>query len=85
MKEGPRKEGLRNKAYPVKIEYDEDDAVFVVEFPDLPGCSASGTTVAEAYENAQRAKNEWLRVTLEEKLPVPEPSRKEGLRNKAPE
>jgi predicted RNase H-like HicB family nuclease len=66
---------LKALHYPVKIEYDDEDALFVAEFPDLPGCSAPGSTVTEAYEGAQRAKGEWLRVTLEQGLPVPKPSK----------
>ncbi len=61
--------------YPVRIEYDDEDALFVAEFLDLPGCSATGSTVAEAYERAQEAKSEWLRLTLEQGLPVPKPSK----------
>src|ERR1035441_854314 len=68
-------EDLKAMQYPVKIEYDDDDALFVAEFPDLPGCSAPGSTVTEAYEGAQKAKGEWLRVTLEQGLPVPKPSK----------
>jgi predicted RNase H-like HicB family nuclease len=68
-------EDLKAVQYPVKIEYDDEDALFVAEFPDLPGCSAPGSTVSEAYDAAQRAKSEWLRVTLEQGLPVPKPSK----------
>jgi len=68
-------EDLQALDYPVKIEYDKEDGLFVAEFLDLPGCSAAGSTVAEAYETAQQAKAEWLRVTLEQGLPVPKPSK----------
>ena len=68
-------EDLKAPDYPVKIEYDDEDALFVAEFLDLPGCSATGSTVAEAYERAQETKVEWLRVTLERGLPVPKPSK----------
>jgi predicted RNase H-like HicB family nuclease len=61
--------------YPVRIEYEEDDGLFVADFLDLPGCSATGSTVSEAYERAQEAKAEWLRVTVDQDLPVPEPSK----------
>src|ERR1017187_192856 len=74
MKTNPL-EDLSGVAYPVRIEYDGEDAVFVADFLDLPGCSATGATVAEAYENALAAKAEWLRVTVEQGLPVPKPSK----------
>lgn len=68
-------EDLKALNYPVRIEYDPQDSLFVVDFLDLPGCSASGSTVTEAYENAQEAKAEWLQVALQQDLPIPNPSK----------
>jgi antitoxin HicB len=68
-------EDLKALAFPVKIDYDDEDALYVAEFPDLPGCSATGSTVTEAYDNAQLAKAAWLQVTLQQGLPIPKPSR----------
>jgi predicted RNase H-like HicB family nuclease len=68
-------EDLKALDYPLRIEYDDEDGLFVAEFLDLPGCSATGSTVAEAYERAQEAKAEWLRVTLDQGLPVPKSSK----------
>src|SRR5712692_5611976 len=70
-------EQLKARDYPVKISFDEQDKVYVAGFFDLPGCSAYGDTVQEAYRRAQEAKAEWLRVTLEQGLPIPEPSKTE--------
>ena len=66
-----------NPNYPVKIDFDEQDQLYTAEFLDLPGCSASGETVEEAYERAQTAKQEWLRLSTEQGLPIPKPSRPE--------
>lgn len=68
-------ESLKALNYPVRIEYDSEDSLFVADFLDLPGCSASGSTVAEAFDRAQEAKAEWLQVALEQGLPIPKPSR----------
>ena len=68
-------EDLMALDYPVRIEYENEDGLFVADFPDLPGCSAMGSTVGETCENAQTAKVGWLRVTLEQGLPVPKPSK----------
>jgi antitoxin HicB len=65
----------RKLDYPVKIERDPDEGIFTAAFLDLPGCSADGPTVADAYEDAMRAKDEWLRVTIEQGLPIPPPSK----------
>jgi antitoxin HicB len=64
--------------YPVKIEFDRADKVFTADFFDLPGCSATGSTVEEAYDAVQRAKEEWLRLTEEQGLPIPKPSTTES-------
>jgi antitoxin HicB len=67
---------LNGLEYPAKIEFDTEDQVYTVEFLDLPGCSAYGDTVEEAYKNAVDAKKEWLKVTVEQDLPVPTPSKR---------
>ncbi|MBZ5503790.1 MAG: type II toxin-antitoxin system HicB family antitoxin [Acidobacteriia bacterium] len=67
-------EAVNKLSYPVKIQFDLADNEFVAEFLDLPGCSAAGSTVAEAYERAQNAKAEWLRVAFQQGLPIPKPS-----------
>jgi predicted RNase H-like HicB family nuclease/plasmid stability protein len=68
-------ESLNALNYPVRIEYDSEDSLFVADFLDLPGCSASGSTITEAFNRAQEAKAEWLRVALEQELPIPKPSK----------
>lgn len=68
-------EDLKALDYPVRIEYDRQDSLYVAAFVDLPGCSAPGPTVTEAYARAQQAKAEWLRVALEQGLPIPRPSK----------
>lgn len=70
-------EQLKAEKYPVKIFFDENDGVYVAEYLDLPGCSAYGDTVEDAYRGAEEAKAEWLRVTLEQGLPIPKPSKPE--------
>jgi antitoxin HicB len=68
-------EDLKALDYPVRIEYDREDSLYIADFVDLPGCSVTGPAVTEAYRRAQTAKEEWLRVTLEQGLPIPKPSK----------
>ena len=70
-------EELKNVDYPVKISFDPEEKVYVAEYMDLPGCSAYGDTVEDAYRLAQEAKEAWLRVSLEQGLPIPKPVRTE--------
>ena len=54
----------------------QSDAVFAAWFPDLPGCVASGKTIAEAQRNAGRT----LAVLCSAGMPLPEPSYMHDLR-----
>lgn len=55
------------------IYWSDDDNAFIVEVPELPGCMANGPTVEEAIANAEVIIKEWIEVTLERGLEVPEP------------
>ncbi len=58
------------------IYWSDDDNAFIVEVPELPGCMANGPTVEEAIANAEVIIKEWIEVTLERGLEVPEPKRR---------
>lgn len=47
------------------FEYDEEDKVWYVSFPALPGCLAHGETQEEALRVALEVKMDWLEVTKE--------------------
>lgn len=53
--------------------WSSDDGAFIVEVPELPGCMAEGSTVEEAIQNSETIIKEWIEVTLERGLEVPEP------------
>jgi predicted RNase H-like HicB family nuclease len=61
------------------IYWSEDDQAFLVEVPELPGCMADGETPEEALQNAEVAITEWIEVTKERGLEVPEPKGKLAL------
>ena len=44
-----------------------------MEVPELPGCMADGKTIEEAIANTEVIIKEWIEVTLERGLEVPEP------------
>ena len=58
IKNFPKKKLLLDKTwagiplYPIGISWRAEDARFVAEVPDLPGCVANGATQAEALANA---------------------------------
>ena len=55
------------------IYWSDADNSFIVEVPELPGCMADGATIEEAIANAEVVIKEWIEVTLERGLEVPEP------------
>ena len=58
--------------YPMQLYWSEDDDAFIVEVPDLLGCSADGPTPEEAVKEAQAAIDRWLWVAREEGWKIPE-------------
>lgn len=55
------------------LEYDHIDKVFIVKFPELPGCIAEGETEIKAIKNAEKVKTEWLKIAIEAGCKIPEP------------
>ncbi|MCI9535550.1 MAG: type II toxin-antitoxin system HicB family antitoxin [Lachnospiraceae bacterium] len=55
------------------IYWSNDDNSFIVEVPELLGCMADGATIEEAIANVEIIIKEWIEVTLERGLEVPEP------------
>jgi predicted RNase H-like HicB family nuclease len=59
--------------YEVIIYWSEEDASFIAEVPELPGCAADGQTRAEALQNAQVTIDEWIETARQLGRPIPEP------------
>jgi predicted RNase H-like HicB family nuclease len=59
--------------YELIIFWSREDATFVVDVPELPGCMAHGTTPAEAVTSAQEAIDLWIETAHAHNRPVPEP------------
>ncbi len=59
--------------YELIIYWSEDDASFVAEVPELPGCMADGASYEEAVSNAQVVIEEWVATAKELGREIPEP------------
>jgi predicted RNase H-like HicB family nuclease len=44
--------------YEMIVYWSEDDASFIIEVPELPGCMADGATAVDALINTEQAINE---------------------------
>ena len=59
--------------YEVIIYWSNEDEAFIADVPELPGCSAHGSTQEAALSNAQDAIRLWIETAKEYGDPVPEP------------
>lgn len=59
--------------YEVIIYWSEEDAAFIVEVPELPGCMADGATYRKALANAEVVIQEWIETARELGRLIPEP------------
>jgi len=59
--------------YEVIIYWSNDDAAYVAEVPELPGCTAHGASRQEALTNIDDAIGLWLDTAREFGRPIPEP------------
>lgn len=50
--------------------FQDEDGVFVVECPSVPGCVSQGSTPEEAEKNIQQAIKECLTVRAEKGMPL---------------
>ena len=56
--------------YKMEIVEDKEGGVFVISFPDLPGCITCGETVESAVANAMEAKEVWLKAAQEKGMGI---------------
>ena len=58
------------KSFKVIVEQDED-GVFIVRVPELPGCVSDGRTKSEALKNMKEAIEGYLATLKNEGWPLP--------------
>lgn len=60
--------------YRVYLHWSNEDAAWLAEVPDLPGCLADGTTQELALKAANKAAARWVQVAKQAGRPIPAPS-----------
>ena len=55
------------------IFWSEQDQVYVVDIPELPGCMADGATYQEAVKNAEVIIQEWIDTAHAKGRSIPKP------------
>jgi predicted RNase H-like HicB family nuclease len=64
---------METPRYEMIVWWSNEDNVFVIDVPELPGCMAHGNTRAEAIANAEEAVTFWLQTAEEDGITIPEP------------
>lgn len=59
--------------YQLVMYWDNQDQLFIIEVPELPGCMAHGETQEIALTNIQTAIELWLETAQEFDDLIPEP------------
>ena len=59
--------------YELIVFWSDEDARFVVEVPELPGCKADGETYEQAVQNAQVIIAEWIETAQSIGREMPQP------------
>ena len=59
--------------YELIIYWSEEDQLYIVDVPELPGCKADGETYEQALQNAQVIIEEWIETAKTIGREIPEP------------
>lgn len=59
--------------YEIIIYWSQEDAAYIAEVPELPGCMADGGTYQEAVANVEKIIGEWIETAKESGRPIPQP------------
>lgn len=59
--------------YEIIIYWSEEDAVYVAEVPELPGCMAHGDSHETALINVKEAMSLWIEVARKRGQIIPTP------------
>jgi predicted RNase H-like HicB family nuclease len=63
---------MNGTSYEMIIWWSDEDAAYVVEVPELPGCMAHGKTRPEAIRQAEAAIRLWIKTTEEDGPEIPQ-------------
>ena len=64
---------MKPEHYSMLIQWDDEDKIYVVSVPELPGCRTHGKTYKEAIKNAHEVIELWLATAKEQGWLIPQP------------
>ena len=62
--------------YEMILYWSEEDELYIVEVPELPGCMADGDNMLDAVKNAQIVIDEWIETAKLKGEDIPKPKGK---------
>lgn len=63
-----------NPGYRIEVTWSPEDRIWVADVPDLPFCSAHGTSPHEAVREVEQAVEAWVETAERLGRPVPPPT-----------
>jgi predicted RNase H-like HicB family nuclease len=64
---------MKANSYEMIIWWSAEDDAYVVDVPELPGCTAHGSTRQAAIKNAEDAIRFWIKTAKEDGEGIPQP------------
>lgn len=61
--------------YSMHIQWSEEDQVYIVTIPELPGCKTHGKTYKKALKQVKYAMEGWIEANQALGRPIPAPHR----------
>jgi predicted RNase H-like HicB family nuclease len=59
--------------YELIIYWSEEDSSYIAEVPELPGCTADGSSYQEVLNNTEKVIEEWIETAKLLGREIPEP------------
>jgi predicted RNase H-like HicB family nuclease len=59
--------------YELIIYWSEEDSSYIAEVPELPGCTADGSSYQEVLNNTEKVIEEWIETAKLLGRDIPEP------------
>ena len=64
---------MKANSHEIIIWWSAEDDAYVVDVPELSGCTAHGLTRQEAIKNAEAAIKFWIKTARDDGLEIPQP------------
>jgi predicted RNase H-like HicB family nuclease len=64
---------MKPEHYSLLIQWDDEDKIYVVSVPELPGARTHGKTYEEAIKNAHEVIELWLETAKDLGWDIPQP------------